>query len=111
MAIARLTREADDQRLARPPRPWVLLAIAVAGLVAAATSFALALNSDHVPEPGAAPTELETQVTQEVGQRVAHDRPAAKRSTHFGTLRNQVGLHLIVCLLCQHIDVKPSEAQ
>jgi signal transduction histidine kinase len=34
------------------PKPHVLLAIASAGLGASATSFALALTSDHVREPG-----------------------------------------------------------
>jgi signal transduction histidine kinase len=51
MAIARLTREADE-RLARAPRLRTLLAIALAGFAAAGVSMALALASDHVNEPG-----------------------------------------------------------
>ena len=51
MAVARLAREADTQQ-PRAPRPSVLWSIALVGLAAAATSVALALNSDHVNEPG-----------------------------------------------------------
>jgi signal transduction histidine kinase len=36
----------------RAPEPLLLGAIALAGLAAAGASFALALTSDHVPEPG-----------------------------------------------------------
>jgi signal transduction histidine kinase len=52
MAVARLAREARTSQSPRPPRRAVLWAIALAGVAAAATSFALALNSDHVNEPG-----------------------------------------------------------
>jgi signal transduction histidine kinase len=51
MAHARLAREANSDS-PQPPRPWVLWAIAVVGCAAAGASFALALNSDHVNEPG-----------------------------------------------------------
>jgi signal transduction histidine kinase len=43
----------SGERARRSPRLAVLWALAVAGLVAAAAAFALALTSDHVPEPAA----------------------------------------------------------
>jgi hypothetical protein len=51
MAItAKAAREADHDT--RAPRQSVLWVIALAGCVAAGISFALALTSDHVAEPG-----------------------------------------------------------
>jgi signal transduction histidine kinase len=43
----------DHGGLTRPPRPALLVAIALAGCAAAATAAFLALTSDHVSEPGA----------------------------------------------------------
>jgi signal transduction histidine kinase len=51
MAVARLAREAHTYS-PRTPRRAVLWAIALAGCAAAGASFALALTSDHVNEPG-----------------------------------------------------------
>jgi signal transduction histidine kinase len=50
-ATATAAREANTHS-ARAPNPTLLFAIALAGCAAAATSFALALTSDHVNEPG-----------------------------------------------------------
>jgi signal transduction histidine kinase len=52
MAVARLAREARTSQSPRPPSRSLVWVIALAGLAAAATTFALALNSDHVNEPG-----------------------------------------------------------
>ena len=52
MAIAGLAREANNDGSAAAPKRWVLCTLALAGLAAAGTSFALALTSDHVNEPG-----------------------------------------------------------
>jgi signal transduction histidine kinase len=52
MAIARLAREARTSHSPRPPRRAVLWAIAVAGVAAGGATMWLALNSDHVAEPG-----------------------------------------------------------
>jgi signal transduction histidine kinase len=41
-----------DTEFGSVPKPFALLAIAIAGLGASATTFALALTSDHVNEPG-----------------------------------------------------------
>ncbi len=51
MAIARLAREADTDS-PRPPRRSILWVIALAGCAAGGVSMWLALNSDHVAEPG-----------------------------------------------------------
>jgi signal transduction histidine kinase len=51
MATAHAAREAETYS-SRPPKPSVLWAIALVGAAAAGTSFALALASDHVNEPG-----------------------------------------------------------
>ena len=51
MTIAEAAREANRYS-ARAPAPAVVCAIALAGFAAAGTTFALALNSDHVDEPG-----------------------------------------------------------
>jgi signal transduction histidine kinase len=52
-AVSRsVDRSPRRARIARVPRPAVLLAIAVAGFAAAAGAVALAVTSDHVNEPG-----------------------------------------------------------
>jgi signal transduction histidine kinase len=51
MAIARLAREAHPHS-PRPPRRAVLWAIALVAIAAGSVSMWLALNSDHVAEPG-----------------------------------------------------------
>jgi signal transduction histidine kinase len=52
MATARLAREARTSNSPRPARRSVLWAIAVLGGVAGCVTMWLALNSDHVAEPG-----------------------------------------------------------
>jgi signal transduction histidine kinase len=52
MAAAALSRNLHLRGAARAPTPLLLWAAALAGLAAAGASFALALTSDHVPEPG-----------------------------------------------------------
>jgi len=53
MATAGAAREADNQdRPIGAPKRWVLCVIALAGFAAAGVTFALALTSDHVSEPG-----------------------------------------------------------
>jgi signal transduction histidine kinase len=51
MAVAGLAREAHTDG-ARPPRRSVLWVVALLGCIAAGASMWLALNSDHVAEPG-----------------------------------------------------------
>ena len=51
MAVARLAREANADS-PRPPRRSVLWGIALAGIAAGGVTMWLALNSDHVAEPG-----------------------------------------------------------
>jgi signal transduction histidine kinase len=51
MAVARLARETDAES-PRPPRRSVLWVIALVGCAAGGVSMWLALNSDHVAEPG-----------------------------------------------------------
>jgi signal transduction histidine kinase len=51
MAVAEVPREAKNCSV-RAPRRSVLWAIALAGVAAVGISFALALSSDHVNEPG-----------------------------------------------------------
>ncbi len=51
MAVARLARETDTDS-PRPPRRSVLWVIALVGCAAGGVSMWLALNSDHVAEPG-----------------------------------------------------------
>src|SRR4051794_41955207 len=42
----------SELRTARTPSPSAVGALALGGVAAASTSFALALASDHVPQPG-----------------------------------------------------------
>ena len=52
MAACAAPRNVRLQWAPRAPRPLLLWAVALAGLGAAGASVALALTSDHVPEPG-----------------------------------------------------------